>query len=225
MARFRMASGKATTPRIWPLQVLDYRGTFDFLNLRATNAQLTKEQTGVLRVLPKAEYGGTESSGSGTIHVSSVTSGELYIDGQDKGYILAGHTLDFEQQSAGVHSLEIRTGAATEVKEATLQGGGLIYLSFGLKSPIDESGSLPVGTLQVQSPQGFGGEVFLDSLSVGSVELNGTLAIHNVTAGHHEYRVVGSGQTEGAAVEVIPNVTTFSIPIPAAPRDVRVTVQ
>jgi hypothetical protein len=144
--------------------------------------------------------------------VSSVIPGELYVDGQDMGFILAGHTLDFEQQSPGAHNLEIRAGTSTEEKEVTLQGGGLAYLSFGLKSPIDESGSLPVGTLEVLSPQGLGGEVFLDSFPVGSLEQKGTLTVHNVTAGHHEYRVVGSGEMEGGSVEIAPNETTYSNP-------------
>jgi Caspase domain len=44
MARFRATEGKATTPRMWPLQEGDYRGTFVFLNTKAGAAHLTGEQ-------------------------------------------------------------------------------------------------------------------------------------------------------------------------------------
>jgi uncharacterized caspase-like protein len=95
MAKFRAVSGKSTTPRMWPLQEFDYGGTFVFLNLRASAARLTAEQTKALGVVPKNETRGTNDLSSGAIHVFSASSGELYIDGQDTGYAPAGQTQDF----------------------------------------------------------------------------------------------------------------------------------
>jgi hypothetical protein len=43
MAKFRVTEGKATTPRMWPLQEAEYRGTFVFLNTKAGAAHLTGE--------------------------------------------------------------------------------------------------------------------------------------------------------------------------------------
>ena len=225
MARFRALSGKSTTPRVWSLQPLDYRGTFVFLNLRAISAQLTREQAKALQIDPKAKSGDATVSGFGTIQVYSVSRGTLYIDGKEMGYILPGQTRDFEQQIAGSHNLEIRVGTETEEKKATLSTGGIVDVSFGLKSPIDESGDAPVGTLVVSSTHGLSGEVFLDSFSVGRLEENGALTIHNVTVGHHAYQVVGVAEIEESPVEIRQNETVYSIPAPSPPTLINITVQ
>lgn len=225
MGRFRAASGKSTTPRMWRLQEFDDRGTFVFLNLRATTARLTGKQVEALRVVPKAENSNATDSAAGTIEVFSTRVGELYVDGQRMGYTLAGQTQDFENQKAGLHDLEFRSSEGTEAKQATLRSGSIVYFSFGLKSPIDESGSVPVGTLNIRSPNGLSGEVFIDNFSVGQLEQNKDLTVPNLTVGHHDYRIVGATEIEGGPVEIRPNETTYILAVPAPPINLKISVQ
>lgn len=225
MAAFRAISGKSTTPRIWTLQGLDYQGTFVFLNLHASSARLTREQANALRISSKAGNSDATIQGSGTIEVFSVNPGELYIDGQYKGYIVAGQTLDFKQQDSGLHNVEIKSGTATQLRQVTLRNGSIGHLYLGIKPPIDESGSVPVGALEVRSASGLVGDVFLDTYPVGRLEENGILTIQNVIAGHHDYQIDGSVQTEGNSVEIKPNEVFHSSARPAPPRGISATVK
>jgi hypothetical protein len=225
MASFRAASGKPTTPRMWSLQTLDYRGTFVFLNLRISAARLTKEQAKALKIDAKSENTDPTVSGSGTIQVLAANPGELYIDGRDIGFMLAGQTLEFKQESSGLHNLEIRSNTTKEAKQATVNSGSIVHISFGLKPPIDETGAVPVGTLEVGSLHGVSGDVFLDDYLVGHLKESGTLEIHNIVTGRHVYRVEGESISEGGPVDITPFGILYVIPAPSPPSNVVATPQ
>jgi hypothetical protein len=224
MAQFRAASGRSTTPRMWPLQEFDYRGTFVFLNQRATAARLTAEQAKALQVVPKAENSDATDSASGIIEVFSARGGELYVDGRPTGYAPAGQTQDFENLRAGLHNLEFRSSEGTETQQANVRNGSIVHFAFGQNSPINASGSVPVGTLNLRSTHGLSGEVFVDNFSVGRLELNGELAVSNITVGRHEYRIVGATQIEAGAIEIRPNETTQIAVVPASPTNLTITL-
>ena len=225
MAQFRATSGRSTTPRMWPLQEFDYRGTFVFLNPRTTTARLTAEQAKALQVVPKAENSDATDSASGIIEVFSARLGELYVDGRPTGLALAGQTQDFENLRAGLHSLEFRSSEGTETQQATVRNGTIIHFAFGQKSPIDQSGSVPVGALILRSTHGLRGEVFLDNFSVGRLELNGELSVSDITVGHHEYRIVGATQIESGHIEVSPNETVRISVVPNPPTNLKIAIQ
>lgn len=225
MAQFRAASGKSTTPRMWPLQVFDYQGTFVFLNLRATAARLTQEQAKVLKVVPKAEGNGPAASESGIIEVSSAVGGELSIDGQDMGYIRSGETRGFGRQPVGLHKVQFRMGMTEPEEKDAVLSGSFVYISFGLKSPIDQSGSGPVGALEVRSPHGLSGEVLIDDFPVGVLEQDGSLTISNIKAGQHVYRIVGARQTEALPIQIEPNETAHVALQPLPPTNLKLTLQ
>jgi hypothetical protein len=159
------------------------------------------------------------------IHLFSAVFGEIYIDGQDMGYAVAGQTQDFEGQRAGPHNLEIRIGAATEAKQVSVENGSIAYVSFGLKTPIDESGTAPVGTLEVQSTHGLSGEVFIDGVSVGTLVQGGKLTVGKLTAGRHDYLIRGDKRTETASIDIKPDQTFYTVFKPGPPTNLNFTVQ
>jgi hypothetical protein len=157
MAEFRASQGKATTPGMWRLRESDFRGTFVFLNQGAGAAHLTGDQARALGITPveKAASEAPTEVATGVVEVNYTGPPvHLFIDGQDMGGIIGGVTRQFLQQSAGRHEVQIRLvpniTTPTEAMEVTVEGGKIAYATFGLKSPIDESGKTPVGTLVLQ---------------------------------------------------------------------------
>ncbi len=221
MAKFRVQYGKATTPRYATLQEQDYRGTFVFLNPRATSASLTDEQVEAMgvRVVAKGTEPATEV-GAGIFDVYSGAAGTLFVDGEDRGRIAAGETREFIRQPAGKHHLEVR-GAQPEEKDITVESGGIVYTSFGQKSPIDPSGRSPVGSLEVESTHELSGDVFIDDVLVGRLEKNGRLHVENITVGMHKYRIIAATQVENKDVEIKRSQTSYEI---AAPTGLTATV-
>jgi hypothetical protein len=92
--------------------------------------------------------------------------------------------------------------------DVVVQNGTVAYANFGTKNPIDKTGAVPVGNLQIRSEQGLSGEVSIDNFRVGYLEAGGELVIQNLIAGNHTYSVVDSNgtKTEGPAY-ITPNVT------------------
>ena len=109
MAKFRASEKKTTTPRLWALQEMDYRGTFVFLNPKASTAKLTPDQARSLGVttIPKGEGGESVDARAGIIEVFSAKGGNIYIDGQNMGGVLGRQTRKFLQQPVGSHRVEV----------------------------------------------------------------------------------------------------------------------
>lgn len=234
MAQFRIKYGKATTPQMWTLQEAEFKGTFVFLNPKSVSPRLTEEQARALGAAarPKSDSDTPADTGSGVIQVSSTNSGDLFVDDQPLAYVTAGLTRQFLQQPSGPHQLRLQfwtpiskteVRLQKEVKDITVEAGKITYTTFGLKSPIDESGDIPVGTLVVQSHE-LDGEVFIDGFSVGQFAKGKQLTIAHLTAGSHEYKIVGAKQSESGTVTIRPNQTQFTVFRPASPENIRVTV-
>ena len=112
-----------------------------------------------------------------------------------------------------------------------VQSGTISYAVFGLKSPIDNSGTNPVGALILESVVKERGDAFVDDLGVGELPQEGQLTIANLTAGQHTYRIILSGgrsdQVLQGSVTIKPNETTYAVPRvrPGAPTNLLTTVQ
>jgi len=223
MAKFRAAEGKPTTPRIWKLQEMDYRGTFVFLNLRAGSAMLTDEQAKVLGVstIPKGPGPESGDPGKGIIEIFSSYEGRIHIDGEDKGVMLRNQRRQFFQQLVGNHRVEIK-GSKSEAKEVTVDNGMIAYISFGLESPIDKNGTRPVGKLIMESVEQLSGDVYIDSYKVGILKEDDTIEISNLLVGNHQYRIVGANQTANGTVEIKPNQVTYISVRPSPPMNLRI---
>jgi uncharacterized caspase-like protein len=231
MAQFRVSEGKTTTPRMWRLRENDYRGTFVFLNEKVSAAQLTGEQAKALGVTSVAKAPGDLSTevATGIIEVFSNDAGNLSIDGQEMGEILGGESRQFVRQTLGKHQVRFKKVPVLGVnsgdaQELIVEGGKIAYAAFSLKSPVDESGKVPVGTLVVQSVHELSGDVFVDGFPVGHLGKDGQLAIANLTAGPHLWRI--AGQTEGLSSPVLiaPRETTYRVVL-APPSGLTATVQ
>ncbi|HEV2198102.1 MAG TPA: caspase family protein [Candidatus Acidoferrum sp.] len=232
MAKFRVTYGKATTPQFWTLQEAEYKGTFVFLNPKPGSPRLTEEQARALGAMPRPKSDAERpAEGSGVIQVSSANSGDLYLDDQPVGYLMGGLTRQLLQQPSGPHQIRLQFPARTseaevriqkEVKDITVEAGKITYTTFGLKSPIDDSGSVPVGTLIVQSHE-LDGEVFIDGFSVGQFAKGAQLTIAHLRVGSHEYKIVGLKQSESGTVTIEPNQTKYTVFRPPPPTNIRAT--
>jgi len=228
MAKFRAEYGKSTTPRLTTLQDADYRGTFVFLNPQTTAATLTDEQAKAMGVRVVAK-GATDDAtlneiGAGIIEVHSVNAGSLALDGTESGFIAPDETRQFLRQRAGAHRVELK-GAVMDTKEVNVESGGIAYAYFGLKSPIDTTGKLPVGGLEVQSTHDLSGDVYLDNFNVGKLEQNSALLVQKIIVGIHEYRIVGATQSEVKKAEIRAGQITRVVAAPAPPTGLTATVE
>ncbi len=235
MAGFRVQYGKATTPRMWTLQDTEYRGTFVFLNPKSVSPRLTDEQAKALGAIPrpKNDAGISSDAGSGVMQVSSSNSGELFLDDQHLAYFIGGLTRQFLQQSPGEHQLRLQFPLRVSEREVRIQNeskkvivetGKITYATFDLKSPMDDSGSVPVGALTILSNE-LEGEVFIDDFSVGQLTKDVELTVAHLTAGPHEYKIVGPKQSEQGRVMIIANQTQHTMIRPRPPTDIKATAQ
>ena len=208
MANFRAHSGKATTPGLWRLQETDYRGTFVFLNAAATAAHLTSTEARALGVAPISKSGddGTGVVASGVIDVFSGVPGALYIDNVGGVVTRKGESKLFEMQSVGLHHLRF-LGTATEEKDLVVEAGKVAYAAFGLQSPIDATGKVPIGSLVLDSTGGLSGDVYIDGQLVGHLGESDQLTVSGVVAGAHSYRIVGRDAVDSGPMSIVPGQT------------------
>lgn len=225
MAAFRVANGKTTTPRIAKLQEIDYRGTFVFLNPRASAARLTSDQAKALGVTLAAKGGGEgqadTGSGSGIIEVMSAAGGMLSIDSKEMGFTVAGDRKQFLQQAVGIHKVQVQ---GDELKDVTVESGKITYVSFGVRSPVDHSGKAAVGTLELVSTLQNPGDVFIDEYKVGHVEKNAKITISDLLVGSHDVRIDGPGESQKRRVDIQQGQTTRIIVAPMAPTGLKAIV-
>jgi hypothetical protein len=229
MANFRLSHGMLTTPQSWSLQVDEYGGTFVFLDPKAKTGHLTDQQIeimGAKRLQPKGAVA-LEDLGPGAIQVYSGDSGTLFIDDRNMGSIIARQTRQFLKETSGYHKLRLISweGAKQNEKEIFVESGGIAYASLGLKSPIDASGGVLVGTLVVGSNYRLTGDVYIDGFLVGQLDKNDQLTVSNVVAGPHFYQIVGSKQTESGGTAIKPNEFQYTLMRPNPPTNLTVTVQ
>jgi hypothetical protein len=222
MAKFRGTQNKPTTPHKWTLQDDDYRGTFVFLNSNA-KTPLTAEQATALGVL-KAKGAEGEASGSGIIEVSGSAGGALFVDGQRKFFLPQRETRQLLQQTPGVHVVELR-GQAIETKQVTVESGSIAYATFGVRSPIDESGQAPVGILVLRSSDGLEGDVSIDGYPVGHLDRDRLIRVEHLLVGLRRYSIVGTGITVTGDVQISANQTLDFSVTPAPPTGLTVTVR
>jgi Caspase domain len=226
MASFRVTYGKSTTPRMWPFKESDYRGTFVFLNPRATSAHLTNEQAQALGIKIAAKGAGDEANavvnaGMGTIEVRPKKSGNLFIDDVDMGYVEKDKTGQFPMQPSGPHKVRIDDGVVTEV---VLFNGDVAHLNIGYANPVDASPQAPTGTVVIHSKRKEPGEVFVDGYLVGKIEKDGDYSFPHIVEGPHEIRTKFAHAIANEFDYVTRGQTT-DVKIPAPPMDLKATVQ
>lgn len=192
IGQFEAEEGHRMDPQLWPLSRRNgwAKGTFVFLNAKARNPQIPQRYAGLLTAELKGGNDRAVTSRVGIIEVFSPAQGILYIDGQAMGYVLSGQTRQFLQQAAGEHQVELK-GTVSETREVIVKNGAIAHAVFGVRSPIDTTGTVPAGTLVFEAIEGSTGEVYIDSERVGHLEKNGRLPVTNVTVGTHIYRIDG----------------------------------
>lgn len=224
MAAFRAAYGKSTTPRMWPLQEFAYRGTFVFLNPRASAARLSSEQAQALGVKIASKGAGDDASapppGMGAIEVRSKNGGHIFVDDSDLGPILSGNTVQFFQQAVGQHKVRLDNGAPVEVR---VSNGNVTHLNLGYPNPVDTAQQALTGTVVIHCQRNEPGEVFVDGYSVGHTEKIGDFFFPNILEGSHEIRVTFALAVTTETKYVTRGQTT-DVNVPAPPTGLTATV-
>ena len=148
----------------------------------------------------------------------------------DKGEIDDNERKKFPNQTVGKHDVRMRQPGSEEgqrgvddqsvVVEVTNETPG--YANFFVRDPIDDSGKVPVGVFSLRAGLGRFGAVYLDGKLVGMLPKNGEITIPFVTAGNHQYTVVGPDQTiTDGRTNVIPNIATS---VRLLPPEVKATI-
>jgi Caspase domain len=222
MGGIRAEKGVNTTPMIWPLQVMDYPGTFVFLNRNAKGARLPEDQATALGVnlVPKGEGAMPANPASGIIEVKSASGGDIFLDGENKGYISPRQELLFRQISEGPHKVQMQD---SEVKGVTVEGGKIAYVSFGIPAPLDHTGTVPVGSLEVKSTLQAPGDIYIDNYKVAHIEKNGSTMIADLLVGQHDCRIDAANQSQKFDCGVIRQNQTTPVTV-APPTNLQVTV-
>lgn len=173
--------------------------------------------------IPKGEGGGSVDARAGIIEVSSTNGGNIYIDGQNMGWVLRQQTRQFLQQPVGSHRVEIVASEKRETKEVIVESGKIAYISFGLKSPIGGAGQ-SVGNLVIESKEQVSGDVYIDNYKVGVLPENGQVEVANLAVGTHQYRIESPGGTQSAmgVVSIEKGQSTWISVRPSPPRNLRI---
>ena len=121
VASFAARYKQSLTPRLWPIDVGDYRGTFVFVNPRAKEqgAKLKTEYSKSLKATPR----GKRIAAYGIIRLISYLSGKVYIDGQFVENIESGEAVDYYEQSVGSHTIKVRAAGQTVTKKVQVTKG------------------------------------------------------------------------------------------------------
>jgi hypothetical protein len=160
-----------------------------------------------LGVTPLSKAGDVVASG--IIDVYTTMAGDVLIDGVPSGFAIGGQSRQYLRQPVGKHQVQVN-GTTTEMKEVVVESGSIAYASFGLRSPIDDSGTGPAGTLVIDSIREMNGPVSIDGYAVGKLERNRRITIVHVTAGTHLYRIDGpNGDVDSGSVQILANETTY----------------
>jgi hypothetical protein len=221
MAEFSRTYGKSITPGMWKLQEAEYRGTFVFLNPSSSSTGLTDQEAKVLGVSRKGTAPGSSGSGEGIIEVFSGFDGQIYVDGQDNGFILQDQTLQLLQQPVGKHQVELR-GSQNQKIDVDVESGSIAHVSFGVRSPIDKTGNQQVGSLIIESLELLSGDVFIDNYKVGFLKENDKVEITHLLPGKHQYRISGPNHVAQGEIEVLPGHSTYISVRPQAPTGLRI---
>ena len=91
--------------------------------------------------------------------------------------------------------------------------------------PLNETGSVPAGTIVIESNYCLGGEAFIDDFHVGRIEKNGRLTVENVVAGQHIYRIDDVKQSESGPALIKPGEMLYTVMRPSPPTGLTATVR
>ena len=119
---------KKLTPRLWPYDESNYRGTFIFLNPEAKNQHIVlgRQYSEAIAAKPK----GQKVAEFGTIQLMARLSGSVYIDGSYEGRI-AGGDVKIYDKPVGRHKVELRTVRGTFSEFVVVTKGKVHSLALG----------------------------------------------------------------------------------------------
>jgi|GEM_PF-1236500 len=107
VAVFAQKYKQTVTPRIWPLHVVDYDGTFIFMNPEAKiqNCTLPPDYYRPIAAMPVPR--GELVAAKGILQLTAFVTGKVWIDNREVGDIESGDVKDYDLL-VGKHQVEIR---------------------------------------------------------------------------------------------------------------------
>ena len=151
---FSKKSRKEVTPRMWPLDEKEFKGTFVFINPGIKNLTFTDEQIEKGRLIKKS--GMPEGAKYGTIEIISQYDGTVYLDGNARGTAKANIALPLYPVRVGQHQVKIlgtRDSGTQTIDLAHNQTKQVLFLSKVVAKepiPVDIPKAMPFRSTPVE---------------------------------------------------------------------------
>lgn len=122
VAVFAQKYKQSVTPRIWPLHVADYDGTFIFMNPEATNQNCTLPPDYYRPIAAMPVPRGELVAAKGILQLTAFVTGKVWIDNREVGDIESGDVKDYDLL-VGKHLIEIRNQLQPVKQETEIKKG------------------------------------------------------------------------------------------------------
>ena len=151
VARFAAIHKKSVTPRLWPLDDTDYRGTFVFVNPEAQSQRLAllDDYSQKFNARPRGEV----IAAFGMARVIAFLSGQVYIDDKLEDTIENGDAKDYPLP-VGAHKIAIRGANETVTQPVTIVKGETRTVTLRPKLPATSPVVIPNEPATPQAPEG-----------------------------------------------------------------------
>lgn len=154
VARFKDTYKKSVTPRLWPLEEADYRGTFVFVNPQAQSQGLALQDDYAQKLNARAK--GEVVDVYGSVYVIALLSGEVYIDDKSEDTIENGEAKIYPAL-VGTRRIAIRGASETVTQTVNVTKGQTARVTLQPKriapppvvTPTEPTTSAPAGMVLI----------------------------------------------------------------------------
>jgi hypothetical protein len=133
---------QSVTPRIWPLHLIDYDGTFIFMNPEAKNQNCTLPTDYYRPIAAMPVPRGELVAAKGILRLTAFVTGKVWIDNREVGDIENGDVKDYDLL-VGKRQIEIRSQQPTVRQETEIKKGITTSLTLRLAQKLETPTSKP----------------------------------------------------------------------------------
>jgi len=142
VAIFSQKYKQTVTPRIWPLHVVDYDGTFIFMNPEAKNQNCTLPPDYYRPIAAMPVPRGELVAAKGILQLTAFVTGKVWIDNREVGDIESGDVNDYDLL-VGKHQIEIRNLSQPVKQEIEIKKGITTLLTLRVAPKPETPASKP----------------------------------------------------------------------------------
>jgi hypothetical protein len=203
VGRFASQNNKELTPRMWPLQEKDYRGTFIFINPNNKKLKIPKEYAETLNVKLGNSY---LDSKKGNIKLYSIIGGTVYLDQKQIGSITHSTIQYYDDIVTGDHNIEVRSPTesintkvkvyANETAVALISPEPNQTYTGGSSKLTANNGEIRIFTKEDQ------GKVYIDNIYYGNLNKNENILLKGLAEGNHELIILNKEKSAYREIEI-----------------------